>query len=190
MKLLSWNCQGVGNLRTVRILGNLIKSLNPTFLFLSETLVTSSTIAELCDKFGFADYFAVDKVGRGGGLAVLWKQTMSCKIMDSSNNYINVYFMERNSPSWRLTCFYGFPERTRRQESWDFLRQIAAKDSIPWCVFGDFNELLYATDKKGQHPHPQNLFDGFRAAIDDFNLLELDLMGGEFTWEKSKGKPN
>ncbi|KAL8093230.1 hypothetical protein AgCh_035211 [Apium graveolens] len=56
--------------------------------------------------------------------------------------------------------------------------------------FGDFNDLLYATDKEGVHPHSQSLMDGFRSAIEDCNLVEVDLMGGKYTWEKSKGKPN
>lgn len=32
--------------------------------------------------------------------------------------------------------------------------------------------------------------DGFRLAIEDCGLTEVDLVGGEFTWEKSKGSPN
>ncbi|XP_074342378.1 uncharacterized protein LOC141679916 [Apium graveolens] len=98
--------------------------------------------------------------------------------------------MERNLPAWRLTCFYGFPGRARRQESCDFLRNLAGQDQIPWCIFGDFNNMLYVTDKKGIHPHPQALFDGFRSTIEDCSLSELALTGGEFTWEKSKGTPN
>ncbi|XP_074342376.1 uncharacterized protein LOC141679913 [Apium graveolens] len=50
--------------------------------------------------------------------------------------------------------------------------------------------MLYVTDKKGIHPHPQALFDGFRSTIEDCSISELALTGGEFTWEKSKGTPN
>ena len=190
MILLSWNCRGMGNLCAVRILGDLIKSHKPSLLFLSETLVTGESIAELCSKFGFSDYFAVDRVGQGGGLAVFWRNNFSCKIVNSSSNHIDVHVMERNLPAWRLTCFYGFSERAHRQESWDFLRNLAGQDQIPWCIFGDFNDMLYVTDKKGIHPHPQALFDGFRSAIEDCSLSEIDPTGGDFTWEKSKGTPN
>lgn len=47
--------------------------------------------------------------------------------------------------------------------------------------FGDFNDLLYITDKKGRHPHPQRLLDGFKNAIEDCSLTEVDLKGGKFT---------
>lgn len=99
-------------------------------------------------------------------------------------------FLERNSPAWRLTCFYDFPERIKRKESWDLLRQITTKDTLPWGMYGDFNDILYTLDKKGEHPHPHSLIDGFRLAIEDCSLVELDLTGGEFTWDKNKGKDN
>lgn len=50
--------------------------------------------------------------------------------------------------------------------------------------------MLYTSDKAGTHPHPQNLLDGFRNAIADCGLDEIELTGGEFTWEKSKGSSN
>lgn len=114
MILLSWNCRGLGNLRTVRILGDLTKSLNFAFVFLPETLVEKSVIAELCSKLGFADFFAVYRVGQRGGLAVSWKHTVDCTIMAHSNNHIDVHFIENNVPIWRLTCYYEFHERSRR----------------------------------------------------------------------------
>lgn len=41
--------------------------------------------------------------------------------------------------------------------------------------------------KKGRHPHPQRLLDGFINAIGDCALTEADLKGQKYTWEKSKG---
>lgn len=66
MNLLSWNCRGLGNPRTVRILGEVIKSFNPTFLFLAETKVDSNKIEELCVRYGFDKCFSVNRVGQGG----------------------------------------------------------------------------------------------------------------------------
>lgn len=117
MKLLSWNYRGLGNARAVRILGDLVKSHNPSLLFLSETLVMSNVIADLCKKLGFCHFFTVDAIGRRGGLAVLWKKVMSCKVVNSSSNHINLHIQKDMVSVWRLTCYYGFPERNRRQEA-------------------------------------------------------------------------
>lgn len=187
MNLVSWNCRGIGKPRAVRVLREMVNSFKPDLLFLSETLVVSNKIEALASKLGYADFFSVDRQGRGGGLAVLWKRTMRCTVVDSSSNHIDIEVNEGDRNAWRLTCFYGFPERERRQESWDLLRWLATRSGLPWCIFGDFTDLLYSTDKKGRHPHPQRLLNGFKQAIEDCSLAEIDLKGGKFTWEKSKG---
>lgn len=161
MNFLSWNCRGLGNARSVRALGDLIKSRKPVFVFLSETLSFSNKIDEIRVKFGFSSSFAVDRVGRGGGLAILWKPCVKCSVLESSSNFIDVCISDSGVHSWRLTCFYGYPERTRRNESWNLIRSLATKSSLPWCIFGDFNDMLYASDKMGRVLHPQSLLDGF-----------------------------
>ncbi|CAN1781641.1 hypothetical protein LINPERHAP1_LOCUS15521 [Linum perenne] len=76
----------------------------------------------------------------------------------------------------RLVGFYGFPERNRRQESRDIHRSLAARVREPWCVIGNFNDILH------------NLIDGFRSAVDDCGLMDLELGGYRFTWSRAKGK--
>lgn len=54
MNCLGWNYRGLGNPRTVRLLGDLLKDRKPDVLFLSETISTASKIEVLRIKFGFA----------------------------------------------------------------------------------------------------------------------------------------
>ncbi|XP_074346129.1 uncharacterized protein LOC141684888 [Apium graveolens] len=187
MILVGWNYRGVGQPRTVRVLKDVIRSQKPDLLFLSETLAVRNKIEALASKLGFTNFFSVDRVGRSGGLVIFWKHNMSCAVMSSSQNHIDLEVKEGRNLCWKLTCFYGFPERERRQESWDFIRSLASSSQLPWCIFGDFNDMLYLEDKKGKHLHPQRLLNGFKSAIEDCNLSELELKGGNFTWEKSKG---
>lgn len=70
------------------------------------------------------------------------------------------------------------------------IRQLASSAQLPWCIYGDFNDLLSQSDKEGIHDHPQYLLTGFREAIVDSGLMELDLYGGRFTWEEGKGTSN
>lgn len=94
--------------------------------------------------------------------------------------------MNNNTVSWRLTCYYGYPERTKRRESWNLIRRLATLTTDPWCIWGDFNDLMFASDKKGRIEHPQYFLDGFSSAIEDCQLSELNLKGGKYTWEKGR----
>lgn len=46
---------------------------------------------------------------------------------------------------------------------------------------------MYEADKQGYTPHPQWLLEGFRCTIEECQLSELDLLGGKYTWERSRG---
>lgn len=101
--------------------------------------------------------------------------------MSYSQNHIDVLFLESNVASWRLSCFYGFPERARRKNSWDFIRHLSSLSQLLWWIFGDFNDLLHNSDKFGSVPHPPSLMEGFRSIINDCLLSKIDLNGGKFT---------
>nr|XP_017245467.1 PREDICTED: uncharacterized protein LOC108217129 [Daucus carota subsp. sativus] len=79
------------------------------------------------------------------------------------------------------------PESSRRKQSWELICKLATLSTLPWCVMGDFNDLLYSTDKEGIHPHPEHLMRGFRHALDMSSLSEVELSGGRFTWERGRG---
>uniref|UniRef100_A0A803QQ56 Reverse transcriptase domain-containing protein n=1 Tax=Cannabis sativa TaxID=3483 RepID=A0A803QQ56_CANSA len=75
----------------------------------------------------------------------------------------------------------------RRAQSWNLLRTLSSSSSLPWCVIGDINNVLRQEDKKGGQPYLVWLLEGFQKAIANCHLLDLDLTGYSFTWEKSKG---
>lgn len=112
---------------------------------------------------------------------------MQCEISGYSNNHIDVIFLENGNASWRLSCFYGHPERSKRRDSWELIRRLSSISILPWCIWGDFNDLLHASDKKGTISHPQFLLDGFSKVVEDCNISELSMCGEKFTWEKSRG---
>lgn len=41
--------------------------------------------------------------------------------------------------------------------------------------------MMYATDKKGAHAHPQHLLNWFCKTNEDCHLIKLDLKGGQYT---------
>lgn len=121
---------------------------------------------------------------------MIWKNEGGCKVIDSGNHFI--YFEVENNQlgRWRYTGFYGCLERGRSKESWNMLRSLAASSNSPWCVVGDFNDMMFVDEKRGGTVQPQYLLNGFVDTINDCGLIDLGFKGEKFTCEKSRGKLN
>jgi hypothetical protein len=155
-------------------------------LFLSETLSKTHAMERIRINLNFNSCLTVDVEVRSGGLSVMWRNSINCRIMNYSRNFINLVVKDKEKEEWRLTCYYGYPERERRRQAWDLWRELRDMSDLPWCVLGDFNDLLSQQDKKGIHPHPNWLCNGFRSAVSDYDLTDIQLKGYPYTWIKSK----
>lgn len=50
--------------------------------------------------------------------------------------------------NWRFTSFYGNLEVGKRHESWALLRHLETFSLQAWLCCGDFNEILYESEKQ------------------------------------------
>ncbi|XP_074351469.1 uncharacterized protein LOC141690581 [Apium graveolens] len=177
----------MGNPRAVRFLKELVQKHKPSLIFLSETLANKNKIEEICKGIHYAGCYVMEAQGQGGGLALLWKNTGGVEIKGSSNHYIDFEVECTQMGRWRYTGFYGCPERSRRQESWDIIQSLAIRSNLSWCMLGDYNDMLYNYEKIGGRPQPTHLLEGFSKVIMDCGLEDLGFKGSKFTWEKSRG---
>ncbi|PNX70083.1 ribonuclease H [Trifolium pratense] len=90
MNIVSWNCRGVGHPRVVPGLKYLVRVYKPDVLFLSETLSNTRRMEELRHLLGFDSCFAVNREGRGGGLAFMWRSSFHCSVTNFSSNHVDV----------------------------------------------------------------------------------------------------
>ena len=73
MRLLSWNCQGLGNPWTSRNLHKIVREQAPTVCFLMGTRLDKDGFENLYGNFPFQSKIIVKHPNSGGGLALLWK---------------------------------------------------------------------------------------------------------------------
>ncbi|XP_074360805.1 uncharacterized protein LOC141701064 [Apium graveolens] len=154
---------------------------------LLENQVVMPKNVQMAGPLGFACCFSVDGESHGGGVALLWKHEGGVKIMGSCRNYIDFEVMHEQVGRWRYNGYYGFPERLRRREAWDMLKHLAGMSELPWCIIGDFNDLMTGDEKKGPVRHPRALLNGFSEAISECGLVDLGYNGDKFTWERFRG---
>lgn len=150
MSILNWNCQGLRNPRTVRDLYQMVEEKKPRILFLMETRLPQSRMQVIRNTLGFAGMLVVDPIGTGGGLALLWREEKKVEIQNYSLHHISaiVKLSELVIP-WKLTGFYGHPDRSHREESCKLLTYLKQFQPHPWLCVGDFNEIVDQSEKVG-----------------------------------------
>ncbi|CAH9087494.1 unnamed protein product [Cuscuta europaea] len=94
---------------------------------------------EIHRQFGFHDCVAVDSVGLSGGPCLLWREQVEVTIKTVANTYIDAIIrFGSDGPVWCYTGYYGFPERSRRRESWELIHSLSRASNELWLVTGGF----------------------------------------------------
>ncbi|KAG6624127.1 hypothetical protein CIPAW_16G004600 [Carya illinoinensis] len=125
MKILSWNCRGLGNPRTIQDLYLLVKDKKPKIVFLMETKQLTKKFDAIKRKLGFIGCFVVDARGCSGGLALLWNQDVNLEVLNFTQHHISVWLMSDDGVrKWMLTGFYGHPKVSKRNAVWGLLSSL------------------------------------------------------------------
>ncbi|XP_043717635.1 uncharacterized protein LOC122665544 [Telopea speciosissima] len=190
MKLIGWNCQGLGRPSTIRSLYNLLKAENPDILFIMETKSKKAAIEKIARKRNFQNFSTVDPIGTSGGLALLWKDTVTLSVLTAETNFIDAEVTSVDSPAFYLTCVYGDPVRHRRRVVWDRISALNHQGSR-WLCYGDFNSYLSWHEKEGGARSTSHDGEIFRDFLSSCDFLDLGFNGSVFTWNnRRKGAAN
>lgn len=108
------------------------------------------------DRIRFDQKFFVERINKGGGLALFWSDGIEVNVETSSLNHIDVTIKKSSEKPWRFTGFYGEPETQKSFESWDLLRHLHHQSSLPWLCAKDFNEITRQLKKSGGRLRPSN----------------------------------
>ncbi|XP_057746860.1 uncharacterized protein LOC130966112 [Arachis stenosperma] len=125
----------------------------------------------------------VESVGAAGGLLLMWD---------------DLFFQKRNcykGERWlciegvlttmkfhcALCLVYGAYGREGKRVVWEELSYIAGLCQVPFCLFGDFNEILQVEDRKEVNSLPATA-EEFKEWVQDMQLIDLPLSDRKFTW--------
>ncbi|GLT73742.1 hypothetical protein SLA2020_455790 [Shorea laevis] len=184
MNLFCWNCRGLGNPRAIRCLIEMVRLKTPLVVFLSETLLDKKGMEGIRRRLGYRNCFTVDRKGQSGGLAMLWNSDISLSLLSYFMNHIDMEVEDWEGRKWHFTGYYGHLERQHRTRSWSLLRELSRRSSLPWLICGDFNDLLSQHEKVGGTLQPDWMLHGFSDVIDFYGLLEVQMVGGLYTWRR------
>lgn len=73
-----------------------------------------------------------------------------------------------------------------RNLSWELLAELATQSTIPWVCLGDFNEILFPTEKNGGSDRAEWQMTNFRNVVDACGFRDVPFSGYAFTYDNSR----
>ena len=184
MKIFSWNCQGLGNPKTVRTLQTWVWRERPNIVFLMETMIDSKKLQLVKEKCGFRDGLCLSSVGLSGGMGFWWND-MNVHVISYSTHHVLVEVRdELNTPLWAGVGIYGWPEASNKHLTWSLMKELRDSVTVPIIFFGDFNEILHASEKDGGAARRESHMNDFREVVELCGIRDLGFRGGTFTWRR------
>lgn len=131
MKILSWNCRGLGQSSAARALKKLLRSQCLDLVFLMETRlresdpkVNSSLTCGALSNLHMIDCSLVNN-HRYGGLAILWNDVLKIDILKSNKTLIDMYITSSNyNFSWYATGIYGYPYTSKKHLTCEAINEL------------------------------------------------------------------
>ena len=171
LKFLVLNSRGLGLDAAVGELRDLIRSYDPAVVFLCETKQKQKSMERLQWSLGFRHGVCVEGKGKGGGLALWWRDGIDVSVRPWCQYYIDAKITTEEGP-WRFTGIYGEPKKAQRRKTWEVLRYLRAQDDLPWICAGDFNEILRQDEQIGQNDRSEAQMVSFRECLADCRLAD------------------
>jgi hypothetical protein len=69
-----------------------------------------------------------------------------------------------------------------KDKTWRLMRILKNQYDMAWLCLGDFNEILFESEKVGGRRKAQSSIEKFRHALEDCGLDDLGFVGDAFTW--------
>ena len=182
MRVLSWNCRGLGSPSAVLQCPKKAQEYKPKIMFLMETKLNKNKGRGILERCSFLDGWEVPKEGFSGGLFLGWMPNLKVNIQHGSKNLIYVDLADTSGNPLSISFIYGHPNLAKREEVWVELKSVRSISHRNWLCIGDFNQLLSREDKFGFKNSRIEGAEAFRQTLFKLELCELEATGQKYTW--------
>ena len=153
MKLVSWNCRGLGAPSKINAVKDLLKEAQSDILMLQETKIEGQALLEISKKkWNKSNGIAVSARGTSGGLATMWNEdSFLLKKYHETQHWIYTELQHKPSKfSISLCNLYVPVSYAEKRECWNslssFLEEASPNNII---IDGDLNIVMKPKEKRG-----------------------------------------
>ncbi|CAB4299177.1 unnamed protein product [Prunus armeniaca] len=153
MRIIVWNCQGIGSVLTVSSLKEQVRLQTSDIVVLLETKNWSQRYGYLKRQLGMQFMHAVEPRGLSGGLCLFWKEMSQVVLLKYADFFIEVVIKdEENGAKWRFFAVYASTDERVRRSQWQILQDRMAQCQEACLLMGDFNDIMDVSEKRGGLP--------------------------------------
>lgn len=136
------------------------------------------------------NFAALPALGTRGGIliAATVNHFDMLNIHNTDHTVSTTITMKADNKSWTLTCAYGPQDDHDKLLFLGELKSLKGQVLTEWLIVGDFN-LIYKAEDRSNNRLNRNLRNRFKQAIDEIQLMEIDLRGRRFTWSNEQDHP-
>ena len=185
IKILSWNVRAMNDPDKRKVIKNFPRSHRADLVCLQETKVQEMNI-DMVRSLGLGrclNWKVLNAKGSVGGILLLWDNSR-ISLVDSVVGSFSVsclFRMAEDGFQWAFFGVYGPVEKRLGESFWEELGSIKGLWEDPWCVGGDFNEILYPNERS-RDSRISNSMRRFSDILNGLELRDLPLQGGSYTW--------
>ncbi|XP_058764837.1 uncharacterized protein LOC131638301 [Vicia villosa] len=171
-----------GKLKEISSRLNLLK---PDIVILIETRVKSDKAKQIRDKLHVHECYVDNyQYHDNGRIWISWNDNaIDVKVVKSSDQYIHCGIYDANGTLlYWLTAIYGKNQLEQRKLLWKTIANIQPSNQDPWCLMGDFNNVLKARDRIGGRLITDSEYVDLWDMMTSAGLTEMDGCGDYYTW--------
>jgi hypothetical protein len=70
------------------------------------------------------------------------------------------------------------------------MENLRVQSDLPWCVLGDFNEVMWSFEQMSKNRRPEQQMLAFRDVLETCGLVDLGFTGYPFTYNNKRSGNN
>jgi exonuclease III len=190
MKLVSWNCRGLGNPTKIEAVKDLLKAAPSDILMLQETKIEGQALLEISrKKWNKSSGKAVSARGTSGGLATLWTEDLFLlnKYYETQHWIYTELQHKASKFSISLCNLYVPVSYAEKRECWNslssFLEEASPNNVI---IAGDLNIVMKPKEKRGGTRLRDPMLSKVEEITQTWDLLDFNPIQGLYTWTNNR----
>ncbi|KAL0292192.1 UNVERIFIED_CONTAM: hypothetical protein Sradi_6999700 [Sesamum radiatum] len=185
ISIAAWNVRGLNSVAHQHAVNQLVRDEKIQFLGILETRVqlrnVQSVRARMLPNWSWFDDYSAP----GGRIWLAWNALeIGVEVLLTDEQFIHCRLLnKRMSTTCLISVVYGYCDPIPRRQLWGGLHSLS--DNIndnPWCVLGDFNAIIEASESCGNSSDSTSAMADFRECILNTGLAHIPFTGCPFTW--------